>query len=167
MIRPIAYTILSLLFGLYGIVIVLGECSLVYPDLHAYLSPLGPILGSNKSFFITFLVTVPSLCMFLVYTCYGLFNFRLSKFYGLFPYHQTDPCSLVYSALFTTKLAFPICYNFLLLVSMYNGKTTFEQVMGVIDLVPYLGQNFQQYFPCIIFVFLVLNAFETYSNPVG
>ncbi len=159
---------LSLVFGLYGALIVLGECSLVFSkEVHKYFSPLGYILDAYKDSIITFLITVPSLCMFILYAYYGLFNFRLSKFYGLFPHHQTDPSCLVYSALYVTKLAFPICYNYLLLVTLPKTATStltnFESALGIIDMVPYLGKDFQHYFPCIIFLFLVLNIFEVYS----
>jgi hypothetical protein len=109
--------------------------------------------------------------MFILYTFYGLFNFRLARFYGLYPYHQTDPSSLVYSSLYTAKLAFPVCYNYLLLVHLLSdnktvaGSTAFEQAMGDLNMVPLLGNNFQQYFPCVIFFFLVLNIFQLFSTP--
>eukprot|EP01022_Parablepharisma_sp_SALTPOND_P004386 TRINITY_DN1201_c0_g1_i1.p1 TRINITY_DN1201_c0_g1~~TRINITY_DN1201_c0_g1_i1.p1 ORF type:complete len:686 (+),score=41.23 TRINITY_DN1201_c0_g1_i1:108-2060(+) len=169
---PILYFFIAILCTLYGIIVVLGECSLVYPDYHKYLSPLGYLLATNKHYMITLLITVPTLAMFIAYAYYGLFNFRLSKFYGLFPHRQTDPSCLVYSAMFTAKLAFPICYNYLLLVSLLSRptdpdaklQTVFEKVMGAIDLVPYMGSHFQQYFPCIIFLFLILNGCEIYSR---
>ena len=153
--------------------IVLGECSLVNDGLHKYMAPLGYLFYHDKNYIAIMMFAGSTLCMFIAYTYYGLFNFRLSKFYGLFPHKQTDPSSLVYSASIAAKLAFPICYNYLLLVSLLTTKgnihqkghkTVFEEVMGAMDLVPILGQDFQKYFPCIIFVFLILNLLEVYST---
>jgi len=171
-ILPVLHLVIMAFCAVYGMIVILGETTLFYPDLHKYLAPLGYILASNKHFIITLIISVPTLAMFITYTYYGLFNFRLSKFYGLFPHQQTDPSCLVYSAMFTAKLAFPICYNYLLLLSLVSDstnpdakiRTVFENVMGVIDMVPYIGTNFQEYFPCIIFVFLILNGCEIYSR---
>ncbi len=115
-------------------------------------------------------MTVIPLGMFVFCAYYGIFTFRVSKNYGLFPYRQTEASSLVYSALYVSKLALPMCYNFLRLLSIHSdggqvaGKTAFEAVMGVMDLVPVLGNDFQQYFPCIIVLLLALNYFELYST---
>ena len=112
------------------------------------------------------------LVMLVVCSYYGVFTFRVSKNYGLFPYHQTDPSSLLYSCTYIAKLAFPLCYNFICLLGIESGKggaagkTALEEVMGVMDLVPILGTDFQQYFPCLIVVFLLLNYFELYSKTV-
>lgn len=68
------------------------------------------------------------------------------------------------------KLSFPICYNYLSLLSVesgpnvVSGKTAFEEAMGIINLVPFLGENFQHYFPCILIAFLILNLFELYGK---
>eukprot|EP00826_Nyctotherus_ovalis_P042225 TRINITY_DN431_c0_g1_i18.p1 TRINITY_DN431_c0_g1~~TRINITY_DN431_c0_g1_i18.p1 ORF type:complete len:268 (-),score=48.77 TRINITY_DN431_c0_g1_i18:56-859(-) len=108
--------------------------------------------------------------MFIAFICFGLFNFKLSKFYGLFPHKQTDPSCLVYSSMYTAKLAFPMCYNYLMIVSLSeegsNGKlrTVFETVVGVMDLVPYLGLHFQRYFPCVLGLLLILNICQVYSR---
>jgi len=165
---PIIYFWLCVIFTISGIMIILGECLLVLPEYYKYLSPLGLLLKSHHKYHEVLFVTVPTLTIFIGTIYYGLFNFRLSKFYGLFPYKQTDSNCLIYSALFTAKLAFPLCYNYLLIISLSTngsqGLTIFESVMGVIDLVPFFGIDFQLYFPCALGLLLILNIFKVYGK---
>eukprot|EP00826_Nyctotherus_ovalis_P001091 TRINITY_DN10130_c0_g1_i10.p1 TRINITY_DN10130_c0_g1~~TRINITY_DN10130_c0_g1_i10.p1 ORF type:complete len:462 (+),score=125.25 TRINITY_DN10130_c0_g1_i10:1807-3192(+) len=163
-IQPKLYLVLAVIAIIYGIIITLGECTLLWPSLHQYFAPIGYLLSLNHNYIAIVLIMGPALGMFIAYTYYGLFSFKLSKFYGLYPHKQTVSSSLVYSAIYTAKLAFPICYNFLLLVNMSSmSKPVFERVMGVINLVPVMG-DFQYVFPCIIILFMAMNACNLYNK---
>lgn len=162
--QPKLYLVLAIVAIIYGVVITLGECTLLWPTLHQYFAPIGYLLSLRHNYIAIVLIMGPALGMFIAYTYYGLFNFKLSKLYGLYPHKQTVPSSLVYSAIYTAKLAFPICYNFLLLVNMSSmSKPVFERVMGVINLVPVMG-DFQYVFPCIIILFMAMNACNLYNR---
>jgi len=167
---PISSLILGIVLFLYAAGVIMGELSLVFSDTYNQLSPLGYLLRNYRSYISVLLIVVPTLGIFIVFICFGLFNFKLSKFYGLFPHKQTDPSCLVYSSMYTAKIAFPICYNYLLIVRLPDYKsnekltTVFEQVVGVMDLVPYLGANFQKYFPCVLGLLLILNICQVYDR---
>jgi len=165
-IQPKIYFVMGVITIIYGVYITIGECSLLIPSAREHLSPIGYLLSLTHTHFTVIIITAPSLCMFIAYTYYGLFNFRLARLYGLYPHKQTSPGWLVYSGLYTSKLAFPICYNYLLLVNMSNNdlnKPVFERVMGIIDLVSIMG-DFQRFFPCILIVFLIMNWFNLYNK---
>jgi hypothetical protein len=163
---PIGSFILGVFLILYAVWIIMGEFSLVFPDSYNVLSPLGYLLHTYRSYISVLLIVVPTLGMFITFICFGLFNFKLSKFYGLFPHKQTDPSCLVYSSMYTAKLAFPICYNYLLIVGLRDYEsnkkleTVFENVAGVMD----LGVDFQHYFPCVLGLLLLLNICEVYDR---
>ena len=167
---PTGSLILAIILIFYAVWIVMGEFSLVFPDSYNLLSPLGYLLITYRNYISVLLIVVPSLGILITFICFGLFNFKLSKFYGLFPHKQTDPSCLVYSSMYTAKIAFPICYNYLLIVGLRNYEsnekltTVFENVVGVMDLVPFLGTNFQQYFPCVLALLLLLNICEVYDR---
>ena len=165
---PILFLIICALLVLYAVLVVLGECGLAFPGHHYYFYPIGYLLRENHNFWEVLLITVPTLGMLLTYICYGILHFKLSKFYGLFPHQQADPSCLVYSSMFTAKLTFPICYNYLLILSLNvegeTNRTVFENLMGVLDLVPVMGCYFQKYFPCVIAILLIINIFEIYDR---
>ena len=54
-----------------------------------------------------------SLCIY-----FGLFNLKFTSYYELHANQQTDAFSLLYSANFLTKLAAPLCFNFLNIIHL-------------------------------------------------
>jgi hypothetical protein len=76
--------------------------------------------------------------------------------------NQTDPSNLAWSAYFLTRLITPLCYNYLLLIKVTD--TAFNEVMGVINLVPVIGQQFAIFFPLLIIIFVALNLFNVYDK---
>ena len=92
-------------------------------------------------------------------TYYGIFNFRVSGFYGLYP-HQTDPSNLVYSALYLAKLAAPLCVNFLMIIHFENHQETiFDKVAGR-GMSWSFANNFLKYFPCLTLILCLAYYFE-------
>ena len=49
---------------------------------------------------------------------FGLFSMRLAGFYGLYSNHQTDAPSLIFLALNLSRVATPLCYNYLQMVNI-------------------------------------------------
>lgn len=49
---------------------------------------------------------------------FGLFSMRLAGFYGLYSNHQTDAPSLIFLALNLSRVATPLCYNYLQMVDI-------------------------------------------------
>jgi hypothetical protein len=99
---------------------------------------------------------------YLFCTAYiGLFTLRIPGSYGLYNKNHTDPANLVWSAFFTSRLVQPLIYNYLLFIKVTG--TEFQKVMGVMNLVPFLGNDFSKYFPIVIVVFAILNAFDFYT----
>jgi LMBR1-like membrane protein len=94
-------------------------------------------------------------------TYIGLFTLRIEGSYGLYGGNHTDPANFVWSAFFTTRIVHPLIYNFLLLIKVHD--TQFHKVMGVMNIVPFLGSDFCEYFPMIIVFFAFLNAVDFYT----
>ena len=102
----------------------------------------------------------------LLYVCLctylAIFSMKLPGFYGLYDNNQTDPSNLAWSAFFLTRLITPLCYNYLLMIKVTG--TYFDDVMGVIDLVPVIGQDFAVFFPLSIIFFVFMNLFNVYGK---
>ena len=56
----------------------------------------------------------------------GLFNLKLSGFFGLYKHHQTDGPSLMFSSLNFSRVSAPLCFNFLQIIKIKS--TTFNTV---------------------------------------
>ena len=55
-----------------------------------------------------------------------------------------------------------LSYNFILLIKVKD--TQFSKVMKVLDLVPYLGVGFTEFFPLLLIIFCLLNTFNIHAK---
>ena len=70
---------------------------------------------------------------------------------------MTDPGSLAYSGLLLTRLAIAVSYNFLE-ISDVKGSAFFT-VMGPMDNIEFLGENFNKWvFPSLMFLTILLTV---------
>ena len=88
---------------------------------------------------------------------------RLAGFYGLYSNHQTDAPSLIFLALNLSRVAAPLCYNYLQMVNI-EEQPSFAEVMGQFDVSPLLGNAFDIFFPCVFILLIVFNSFDVYSK---
>lgn len=157
--KPLLYRTLALGFIVMSILVVLGETTLFLEF------PIGvfPIMfrESYGNVITQFLCMIP-LCYIIFCTYFGLFNLKLSGWYGLYPNNHTDSSNLVWSAFFLARLSAPLCYNFFLFVKVRN--TVYSQVMDIIDLVPLVGTSFATFFPLLLVFFAGLNLFHVYGR---
>jgi hypothetical protein len=123
---------------------VLGELIILFKfDLSLLdLLPL-PSHGSSVISLLHLSLTLTLLLYLSLCVYYGLFNLKFLSFYELHPGQQTDPFSMLYSANLLTKLAAPLCFNFLKLIHLEG--TAFHAMLGVgssYHQVPLIGEEF-------------------------
>ena len=77
----------------------------------------------------------------LIYMCmctyYGFFHLKIWSYYSLHPNQQTDSFSLLFSANQLTKLAPPLCFNFLRLFDI--EEIAFNKMLNAMDPIPIIG----------------------------
>ena len=93
---------------------------------------------------------------------FGLFNIKFTSYYELHPNKQTDSFSLIFSANFITKLAAPMCVNFLKI--MHIEGTAFHRMIGAMDPIPLVGEQFQKIFPAALVILCIFNVFDVWSK---
>lgn len=49
---------------------------------------------------------------------FTVFRIRIFNLYNIFPHHSTDEYSLLFSAMLFTRLALPICLNYLYMIQV-------------------------------------------------
>lgn len=154
-IKPMICRIIGILFMFMSILIVLGECTL-FTAQPIGLFPL--MVQDSHGVYYTQLYCLIPLLYIILCSYFALFNLKLSGSYGLYSHNHTDPSNLVWSAFFLARLTAPLAYNFFTFLKIKN--TVFNEVMGIIDIVPVLGQDFAIFFPLLLIIFCLMNYFN-------
>ena len=160
--KPLFYRALAICFLLMSILTFLGETTL-FLELPIGIYPL--MFREDNGIVVTQMLCVVPLFYIILCTYFGLFNLKLSGWYGLYPNNHTDSSNLVWSAFFLARLSAPLCNNFLLFLKVRN--TVYSQVMELIDVVPFVGAQFSTFFPMLLVVFCGLNFFHVSGRVMG
>ncbi|KAJ3298081.1 LMBR1 domain-containing protein 2 [Borealophlyctis nickersoniae] len=105
---------------------------------------------------------------FIVYMCtcaYStLFNIKVFDIYQMVPEHHTDEGSLLFVGNYLCKLTFPLCYNFLNMLSD-EENSVFVQYQGrAASLTPLLGEGYNKWLPVMILVFSIITALNLHGK---
>lgn len=122
------------------------------------LSLLSVIVHSNMGRFkIQLLVAL--FCAYICYCTYAtLFKIRLFSYYRLGE-KQSDANSLLFNTALLLRLAPAIVYNYLYIIHE-TRDTAYAAIVGDIDLIPFVGKIYNEYFPIIIGVLCVISLFN-------
>ena len=157
LLKPRVFSILAVVAIGFSLFLVAGELILLF---HLNLPLLDVLPGAARVLVTVSLLAYLSLCVY-----YGLFNLKVTSFYELHGSQQTDAFSLLYSANFLTKLAAPLCFNFLNVLHLEG--TAFQRTLGVgsgYQAVPLIGDEFQKLFPATLVLLVLCNAFDLWSK---
>jgi hypothetical protein len=160
--------------GILSALIIIGQ-STIFIDVW-WLSVLAVIFregvwnnpsileGAVASFVIQALLTIPPLWVY--YCCFwSLARLKLSKFYGLYPMHNTDTISLMWCGGMFIRISFALVYNYLFVLRMPDHPSTvFEEMQGWMNVVPLLGDTVTVYFPLLILFIAIMTLTNTYSK---
>lgn len=158
-IQPLGNKALAIGCCLLSALVVLGEVTLFRPEAIGVLPML--FKESYGELWTQTLCILPLLYISFC-TYFGLFQLKLTGFYGLYRHNLTDPVHLLKSACMFCRLVNPLCLNFVYFLKVQGCQLT--SVMGAIDLVPLLGRDFSVYFPGLLVVLCGLNVGNCYSR---
>ncbi|KJE88755.1 hypothetical protein CAOG_00345 [Capsaspora owczarzaki ATCC 30864] len=166
--RRLLFAFAAFVFLFFSLAIIWSECSFFKTD--PTLSLYAIIMNSagtsyqytNVEVFSFISLTYMAICAYAV-----IFRIRFFNFYYLAKHQQTDDSSLLFSALFLSRLTAPLCLNFLSMshldghvVSTISQETAFTQIMGHMDVVGFIQDGFNVYFPIFIVLIAVLAWFH-------
>lgn len=159
--HPIASFAMFILATVFSILIIFGEVSIyLFKSSSSVIQDL--FVNNLDNFLLTTIVIMVPLGYLCFCTFYGIFHIKLFGLYALHPNHHTDSFSLNLSATLLTRLAPPLCYNFILLAKLKG--TVFERFMGEMKFIPVLGVSFQELFPIFLVVFVAFNLFDVWGK---
>eukprot|EP00054_Salpingoeca_dolichothecata_P021195 m.135197 g.135197 ORF g.135197 m.135197 type:complete len:713 (-) comp23900_c0_seq1:167-2305(-) len=158
-IEPLLNLALAVICTLFSIALVWSEVlfSLESPTLSIYAQVI-TWAGRDEQYFNIELMTFITLFYLCICTYRVIFQLRVFNFYYLVPNQQTDSSSLLFSAMFLSRLTVPLCLNFLSMAHMDNHvthdntlsqETGFTQVMGHFDVISFL-KDVNTYYPVLI-----------------
>ncbi len=144
-----------------AVIVIIAEVSIFVPVVQR-ANPVAIALSGEHSFLEVNIVSLGLLCYICVCVYSSLFEVKLAGYYGLYPGHQTDGPSLLFSAINCTRVTYAICYNFLQLGAV--KQSAFTSLMGQVDIFPVFGANFRYVFPVLLLVLVLMNGLDLYSK---
>ena len=168
-IAPIVLRVVAVLLALLSLAVVWSECVLFlvnskHKDTTLSLFALAIHADGVSDFGLQALVFLP--VAYLCVCAYStLFKIQIFSYYKLIPNKLSSANSILFSAAYLSRLAAPLCYNYLLLIHEFNGvDTAFATIMGDMTAVPFLGEQFNTIFPLFILVLTTCTLFNMYGR---
>lgn len=117
------------------------------------------IRGTTNSDFLSLVITMGLLTYILVCAYWGLFQLKLFSYYRLIPGKQTDANSILFSALYLSRIAAPLALNFIRMTKV--SGSSFQKVMAYMERAPFLGEAlFNNYAPLCLLVLCAAFLFD-------
>ncbi|KAL7747871.1 hypothetical protein RI367_006806 [Sorochytrium milnesiophthora] len=161
LVRSQLLRLLSIVCALLSLAVVWSE--VVLNVSNPVLSLFGIVLNSESIGYgaieLASLLTITYMCI-CTYT--SLLKIKVFSLYQLVPDHHTDPNSLLFFAAYLARLTFPLCYNYLNLAREEGAM--FSQVMGRVNLVPLLGERFNDWLPVTLGVLCFFTVFNVHRR---
>lgn len=115
--------ILAIVLGLLSIIVVISEStSFIKISLFNDVTILGlfikMIVSSGISYHLVNIVLLIPLVFMSFNVYYGIFKFNVTGFYGLYPNHNTDSISLLFTSINFSRVGAPLCLNFLNIIGL-------------------------------------------------
>lgn len=173
-ISPKVYQASGILLAFLSLTLVWSEVTFFQkdPTLSIYALFITEVFASGRDYFL-----IQATCVFLLlYMCvtvyWTVFRVRFFNFYYLSPHHHTDEYTLLFSGLLLCRLTPSVCLNFLGLshmdshISKESGQlaTSFTEVMGHMDIVSFISDGFNVYFPLVLVVLCLMTLFNVGSH---
>ncbi|ORX88503.1 LMBR1-domain-containing protein [Basidiobolus meristosporus CBS 931.73] len=106
--------------------------------------------------------TIAYMCI-CAYT--SLFKLKIFNLYALVPNQNTNEGSLLFFGGYLCRLTYPLCYNYLNIT--HRRDTVFSKFMGIINLTPLLGEQFNNWVPLLILLPVLITLFNIHGRVLG
>ena len=164
---------------LVAVILLFFSISLVWSEVTFFcttptLSIFAILINKSKKAYMFFSIEVVS-CITIAYMCactyYTVFKMKFFNYYYFASNHQTDSNSLLFSGLLLCRLTYALCLNFLAMIHMDGHiteqtadvllrETDFTRFMGHMDLLSFISQGFNVYYPMTVFLVCFCTYFK-------
>ncbi|CEP02462.1 hypothetical protein PBRA_009046 [Plasmodiophora brassicae] len=158
----VAARVLSVVCAIMTLAVIWSEVTL---SIGVRLSIFYNIVNSVSDPALVYLTGAVVSSYLAVCAFYSMFRLRLSSFYHLHFGRHSEANSLLFNASYILRLVFPIGVNVFSMTKDDRGQTTaFESVLGVMNVVPLLGEKFNLFVPIVISVFCFITLANFYGR---
>jgi len=173
-IQPMFRRIFSIMLMVLTVLVIWSECT--FFNEHPVLSLFAIFINLAKSNYHYFYIELASIVV-IFYLCYcayfTVFRMKIFNYYYIANHHQTNESSLIFVGMMLCRLTPPLCLNFLGLIHLDTGieitdkirvETAYTQIMGHLELIPFISEGFNVYFPILVLLLCVCTYFEVGSR---
>lgn len=160
--QPLLLRVASILAGILTVVIVWSELTFVFVlKTKVPVSPISLLFYEWHGHYGLLQSVSFILLIYMSFCAYStLFQIKLFNYYVLLPDKHTDEISLLFCGAYLCRLAMPLYYNYLLLASLGSTHdSVFSELMGKMNLMPFLGEKIYKFFPFLILLPVSVAAF--------
>ncbi|XP_064604856.1 G-protein coupled receptor-associated protein LMBRD2-like [Liolophura sinensis] len=170
--RPITMKVFSVLLMIFSFMVVWSECLFFIKE--PVLSLFAVFINLAKENYDYLYIELASIIV-IGYLCIcaysSIFQIRILNYYYIAPHHQTDENSLLFCGMMLCRLTPPMCLNFLGLIHLdshviheHLEETSYTQIMGHMDVVSFISDGFNVYFPIAIVLLCIFTYFSLGSR---
>jgi len=169
------------LLQFFGIFLAFLSLTLVWSEVTFFRSSptlslcaifIANIFAEAHQYFLMQLTCVLVLVFMCVTVYWTVFRVRFFNYYYLSPHHHTDEYTLLFSGMLLCRLTPSICLNFLGLTHMDSSVSaqsdmlpcSFTVVMGHWEIVSFISDGFNIYFPLVLLVLCLCTLFNVGSH---
>ncbi|KAG8202034.1 hypothetical protein JTE90_010403 [Oedothorax gibbosus] len=128
--------------------------------------------AANYNYFAVEFISMATIAYLCVCAYYTVFRLRILNLYYLAPHHQTNEYSLIFCGMLLCRLTPPLCLNFLGLIHLDSHvtknsnieETSYTKIMGHMDVIPFIADGFNIYFPILTFFVCLATYFNVCSR---
>lgn len=159
------FKVLAFKFIVMSLFIVFSEMNVFYQKKNDIITNL--ILENQSFITVSIICLIPTAYMFIA-SVFGLFNLEIHSYYGIYEENNTDTYSFFFLTSFLCRVIFPLCLNCLQILNIYD--TTLQRNMKISEIIPVFGDDFQKFFPTILFFLCFIHYFNgtgRFLNSIG
>ncbi|KAL2915717.1 hypothetical protein HK105_204663 [Polyrhizophydium stewartii] len=176
-IKPVGMRLLSILCVVASILIVWSESTFQITSVQLSIPAL-MLRPGQLTYMSLEIIAVAFVCYMCTCTYSTLLNINLFEFYKMVPEHHTDEVSLLFVGAYLCKLTFPLCYNFLNMAGLADGKSSgnsttidyslspvFIQYLGpAVNLTPLFGTGYNDWVAHLILIMCTIIVFNLHGR---
>ncbi|XP_071116644.1 G-protein coupled receptor-associated protein LMBRD2-like isoform X1 [Haliotis cracherodii] len=171
-VRPWVMMITAIALMVFSFMVVWSECLFFVKD--PVLSLFAVFINLAKQNYDYVYIEIASI-LTIAYLCccayYSVFQIRIFNYYYIAPHHQTDEYSLIFTGMMLCRLTPPMCLNFLGLIHLDSHvtsgnmeETSYTHIMGHMDVISFISDGFNIYFPILIVLLCICTYFSLGSR---
>ncbi|ESO12929.1 hypothetical protein HELRODRAFT_105627 [Helobdella robusta] len=163
-IRPILLKIAAILMAVMSFMVVWSECLFfVKSPVLSLFAQFVDLAERSYGYHAIEFVCILTISYLSICTYYTIFKMRIFNYYYIVGPHETDENSMIFCGMLLCRLTPPLCLNFLGLIHLDSHitkenmvETAYTRFMGNLDVLPFISDGFNIYFPIAIVALCLL-----------